>query len=188
MNKTQADVKTIINDRYQVTTEGVILSLPKRIGNDAKTRLRVLKASIGLHGYYQVSLRLDTNNKKTFLVHRLVAEALVPNPENKPYVNHKDGNKLNNNVDNLEWTTPQENSQHAWGIGLQVATEKHRDSARRLGQRPSKRRKLSATQVISIRAEYAAGGVSQRSLAKKYNVAHYAISLIVNNRTYKEVV
>ena len=60
-------------------------------------------------GYCDVKL----NNKKTFRVHRLVALAFIPNPDNKCCVNHKDGNKLNNNVSNLEWVTNQENMTHA---------------------------------------------------------------------------
>lgn len=76
------------------------------------TTNKMLKGSIGEHGYRYYRLSKD-NQKKMFYAHRLVAEAFIPNPDNLPVVNHKDGNKQNNNVNNLEWVSYSENIQHA---------------------------------------------------------------------------
>lgn len=64
-------------------------------------------------GYRRVSITYEDGTSKRQYVHRLVAEAFIPNPENKPFVNHKDGNKSNNSLENLEWVTNQENVTHA---------------------------------------------------------------------------
>lgn len=70
-------------------------------------------------GYYFVSGSLGSReNKITFKIHKAVAETFIPNPHNLPIVNHKDGNKLNNHVSNLEWCTNQENVIHAIELGL----------------------------------------------------------------------
>lgn len=69
-------------------------------------------------GYKKVTLRLDNKERKSYSVHRLVALAYINNPENKPTVNHIDGNKENNIVENLEWATRSEQVQHAWDNGL----------------------------------------------------------------------
>lgn len=68
--------------------------------------------------YKVVGISLGHGKSKRCRVHRLVAEAFIPNPENKPYVNHKDGNRANNTIDNLEWVTASENAIHARQTGL----------------------------------------------------------------------
>ena len=81
-----------------------------------KTEYYVKGSSSG-NGYRKLSVYKD-GKSKSHTFHRIIAETLIPNPENKCCVNHKDGNKLNNNVDNLEWCTYSENSLHAYRIGL----------------------------------------------------------------------
>lgn len=78
---------------------------------------KLLKGEITHDGYRRVTL-YKNNKPKHCPVHRLVAETFIPNPENKPTVNHVDGNKTNNCVSNLEWCTRSENSQHAYDEGL----------------------------------------------------------------------
>lgn len=80
---------------------------------------RELKGTLDKDGYCKVGLRIK--NKRIYrFVHRLVAIEFIPNIGNKPQVNHIDGNKSNNNVDNLEWVTTQENIIHAYQNGLKV--------------------------------------------------------------------
>lgn len=78
---------------------------------------RLLSKVVGHTGYieYQVTYNKKHRSEKA---HRLVAEAFIPNPENKPHINHKDGNKQNNHVENLEWCTEKENVIHAYHHGL----------------------------------------------------------------------
>lgn len=106
------------SDYYMVSNLGNIQRI-KPCGKHKKSAntLGLLKPKIGTWGYYVINLSLfgETNS---FLVHRLVAMAFIDNPQLKEQVNHKDGNKLNNHVDNLEWVTPRENIQHAFKNGL----------------------------------------------------------------------
>ena len=78
---------------------------------------KILKGSIGEHGYKYYRLS-QNNNKKMFYAHRLVAEYFIPNPDNLPMVNHLDGDKLNNNMDNLEWSSCSDNALHAHANNL----------------------------------------------------------------------
>ena len=79
---------------------------------------KVLKQTLNSHGYYCVTITLKNHKQKVVQVHRLIAQTFIPNPKNKPQVNHKDGNKLNNDVSNLEGVTVQENIVHAFENGL----------------------------------------------------------------------
>lgn len=111
---------------YKVSDKGRVRSLPRSCenANNRKRNRNIAHKLSSLfndgHGYYQVHLDSIENHKIAY-VHRLVAEAFIPNPENKPEVNHIDGNKANNYAENLEWVTRAENIQYAIRIGLRDA-------------------------------------------------------------------
>lgn len=96
---------------YLIETDGRIYSTISNIW---------LKPSIGNNGYYGVELR-NAKGRKRLNIHRLVALAFIPNPENYPVVNHKDENKLNNDVSNLEWCTSQYNLTYGTATERRVA-------------------------------------------------------------------
>ena len=114
-------------------------------------------------------LRFSLGGKFVF-VHRIVAQLYVPNPENKPQVNHKDGNKLNNSADNLEWVTNQENRDHAIAHSLNIKGERCPWS------------KLTQTNVDFIRSH---PEINEHVLAQKYNVTIHSIKNVRNYKTWK---
>ena len=109
---------------YQVSNLGRVKSLDRTLlGKNSieyKVRGKIRKISCIGKGYQKIQLSKE-GNSKNFLIHRLVAQAFIPNPENLPIVNHIDGNTHNNHVSNLEWVTQSENINHAIKIGNKEA-------------------------------------------------------------------
>ena len=149
---------------YKVSPNGEIYSV----------RSDKILSSFIAAGYKQVELNLCGRASK-HLIHRLVAEAYLPNPKGLPCVNHKDGDKLNNNVSNLEWCTYKENMEHASTHGLLKTVGCNNPAS-----------KLTEEDVRYIRKNYIKGDRQFGSVAlgKKFNVDHKAILCIVNGITW----
>ena len=108
-------------DHYQVSNLGNVRNIKSRLSKSEK----VYKPQLLKTGYMAVNLWQDgTYNFRR--VHRLVAQAFIPNPEGKPFINHIDGDKTNNRADNLEWVTKEENERHARETGLHDEDMKRR--------------------------------------------------------------
>lgn len=126
------------------------------------------------NGYLIASITFGSRqSKKTFRAHKCVAETFIPNPDNKPSINHIDGNKTNNNVSNLEWVTNKENSAHAWKNNLSAPHK-------------SANRKLTEDEIAYIRSNYVpmSRTFGARPLARKFNVHHSTVQSILKNETY----
>ena len=110
--------------RYKISNTGKVKSIQRQVSNGtglATLPTRILKQGINYKGYPIIYLSKNSKSR-TLPIHRLVAKAFIPNPKNKPQVNHIDGNKVNNNASNLEWVTNSENQVHAYEMGLNSVT------------------------------------------------------------------
>ena len=144
---------------YYITEEGKVLS-------SMSGQLKELKQRRTNHGYKDIKIQ-----GKNYRIHRLVAQAFIPNPENLPQVNHKDTNKANNHVSNLEWCDNSYNQKHAWDNGLQP--KRHAINC-----------VFTQEQANAIRTEYLNINTSQRQLAAKYGVAKTTIADLLNGKYY----
>lgn len=115
---TPKDMKPLVKyDGYYATTDGRIYSVKRRI---------YLKPSFDKQGYARVGIYVGNYKTKTIKVHRLIAECFIENPSNKKDVNHINGKKDDNRVENLEWCTRSENVRHSWANGLSKVSDKQR--------------------------------------------------------------
>lgn len=160
-------------DLYRVNTNGEVYSV--RSNKILKPFYRGRRPD---NKYFVVELHKN-NKGKTISVHRLVAEAFIPNPNKLPCVNHKDGNKFNNCVDNLEWCTYSENNFHAVQSGL----KKYKYGT------ANKNSKLTYDEVVEIKKCIVLGDskYGARPLATKYGVDHKVIMDIYHNKKYQDV-
>jgi len=156
---------------YEVDSQGNVYS--------CKTNRARRKGILKPHeknGYLAVNLILNGKTKH-YYIHRLVAEAFIPNPDSLREVNHKDTNKHNNCVDNLEWCDRRYNLQHSYDNGLKRMGESHGCH------------KLTEADVRFIRENHAPGTkYSQKGLAEVFGVKQCTISAILNRKLWKGVV
>ena len=151
------------NPNYEVSNTGEVRHKEKK---------NILKLRTSIWGYKRARLSFSgLNGGRLYAVHRLVANAFIPNPLNLPQVNHKDGNKSNNNVDNLEWVSPKENTHHAVITGLLKSGDKsHRTIIH----------KKELVEVYGLRKL----GLTHKQIGEMFNVEKSTISAIFRSKRY----
>lgn len=140
----------------------------------SNSKCKLLTAFKMDNGYWRVNLTLN-GKSRLYSVHRLVAQAFLENPENKAQVNHKFGNKQNNEAVNLEWATQPENARHAVATGLASIGEERPDA------------KLNADSVCAILKDRYLNRMAEPALAHKYKVSRASIRNVIHGRTWKHI-
>ena len=165
---------------YQISNFGNVKSLSKKIkckNGFRTTKEKILKLKKSKQGYLSIQLK---NKGNFFSVHRLVALAFIDNPENKPQVNHINGIKHDNRIDNLEWCNQSENQIHAYVNKLQIPSLHNRPNGENQGLS-----KLKNEDVMFILENYKKGmGIK---FSKLFNVSQTTILNIVNKKIWTHV-
>jgi hypothetical protein len=137
---------------------------------------RIMKPALDARGYLRTMIKKDCGKTGTIKMHRLVAQAYLPNPENLATVNHKDGVKTNNAVENLEWMSHTQNVLHSFVIGIQSNTGSKHPQA-----------KLTEEQVREIRATYASRDCKRKEFAQRYNIAEGTLKGVIRGNCWTHV-
>lgn len=163
------DIKNFEN-KYQVSNKGKIRSL----NYHNEKRIKILKPYKDIWGYLRIDL-CKNGIKKHYKISRLVAQEFLKKIENKNQINHKDGNKENNLVENLEWCSPSENCIHAHKNNLRKAVngENHYNH------------KLKKQDVIKIRNIYKNKNITYFQISKIFNISQSCISKIIRKQTWR---
>lgn len=154
---------------YTITENGDIFSTKSK-------QKKKLKQGNFWTGYKKINLVNKDKVRKTLSVHRLVAETFIPNPENKPQVNHIDGNKENNHVSNLEWVTIEENARHALDNELRIPKRGEDHPMSKIDEETA----LEIINKMSI-------GYCNGDIAKEYNLHERYVSLIRHKKRWGEL-
>lgn len=166
---------------YQINNFGIVRSLsririvsPRGYKQSMLKKGQILKPSLDRYGYPQINLSSPQSKPTTYKIHRLVAEAFIPNAENKPCINHINGIKTDNKVNNLEWVTHSENNKHAYNIGLSDAK----------GVK-SGRAKLTNEKVYAIK--YKMIGFTNKKLGEIFCIDNSHIGAIKNGKAWPHI-
>lgn len=177
MKEIWKDIKEL-DGCYQISNLGRVKSVEREVkcayGAKRVIKERVLKQTKNRYGYYEVRPQVE-GRKYLLRIHRLVATYFVDNPDNKPHVNHKDCDKLNNYPENLEWVTNAENVKHAVKNGLNVKGE------------DSHFARLTKNDVLQIRSILSQGFATNTEIAEAYNISMPTVSNIKNRDSWRHL-
>lgn len=159
-------------NRFLISSEGRLMN---------KNTSLIYKPELLRTGYLSVRIGLSHTERMHIILHKAVAFTFIENPSNFKCVNHKDGNKQNNKIENLEWCSESYNRKHAYDNGLfdisKISGENNHNA------------KLTTQDITSIRETYQSGSRQNggRALARKYGVSKTVIRAIINNDAWKNI-